>query len=183
MSIINDIASFIGSVNKKTLKYLIIIIVLIAVLYPYIEKVYVKNYIIRQEIEILDKVSSINTDNFSTTAQKELYDKILKEIEQGNEQINLVFDPLTTIRNDIGKFLAGSILWFIVFFILMFSKTVNIGQKIASGVFVLIIAFFMGYLGTIISVVKSTLLCFILYPTIQLVFLYSLIPMNFKKSE
>lgn len=178
---IKEIIDTFESITKSKLKYLVIIILICLIAFPFIDKIFIKNYVIEQKISLARNYSELIVNK----VDNEVSNKIIASIEndigyylQDNKQ---EYNPVKSVKHNLGKFISGIFLWVIVFVMMIFSKEYKARQKIATLISIIIIGFISGYLSSIIPIIVNPIINYIGYNVLELLLVYSLIP-NKKKT-
>ena len=102
------------------------------ILYPYIDANILVYGRIEKRIEILDKVTKLDTKVISSNAfMQQEYESILKELGEARDKfITNIANTNDTSEDKKIKFISGGILFWIVSFFVLFSKNRNTSSKL-----------------------------------------------------
>lgn len=179
---LKDIIDFLGSLNKSKLKYLVLIVFIILLAYPFIDDIFIKKYIISQKIETAKEYSSLMQMEYKDELVNGYIDSIKNDIKIYLADKHYEYNPIKAIKSDFGKFIAGSVLWVIVIIGLLFSKQYRFVQKIPSLIFTAIILIISGYVSSIIPTILNPLVNYIGYNVLLLLLFYSFVPLKKEKA-
>lgn len=175
--------------KKSTIFWAIILIFLIffILLYPYIDANYLFYSRIDKRIEILDKVTKLDTKQINSVPQlQEEYNSILNDIVISKEKsIGELTHRQQTEKEYKIKFISGGILFWIVALYMLFQKNKkleisrikNIINNFFGSLFCVAIGIILAYVGTSIPTIFNIWLNAIAFPILQIVitglFVYS----------
>lgn len=157
--------------NPKLYVTLFVIIMIVLILFPYIDANYFYYSRVEKRINILNEITELDENRFSNNEilQNE-YLSILKEIEkQKDGSLGSVFitdNSQTVSRN---KFLSGAVLSWVIAVVSLFIKMDKWWYKLVSLLFLGIIGIVLGYFSTIIPTIVSPKCNYIFMPIMQCV--------------
>ena len=149
------------------------------VLYPYIDANFLIYNRINKRIEILEKLTDLDTTKIATNdnLQSE-YDSILSEIVSAqNKSFGSITNNADTSQNQNIKFVSGGILFWFVSIILLFSKNNQDGffkkifNKFLSTLLCVAIGYILALIGKNIPTFINVWVNAILFPIIQIAFI------------
>lgn len=154
--------------HKKIAWAFIVFVLMLIMLYPIIDANFLYYKRIDNRIEILDKITKIDTDKINNNEKlKHEYNLILKEIESKEENyLNNIFINEKTKKNKWIKFAAGAWMFILVGLIIPFTKDKEKNKRTLSnffiGVFCIIVGVLLGFgamkIPTIINIVVNVIL-------------------------
>lgn len=156
MGVISDTFSAALLINKKNIKIVVIFVLIIGMLSPLIDSLFIKPTQIQQEIAILKEINKI----------KEI--EIQNNIE--NNQISINF--INRYKNCPGKFYSGILLWLIVLVAALFQKQ-KWYMKIAMMLMIVLFILVVGYIGLLLPTIGTPWVNYFLYPILQIIFFIS----------
>lgn len=156
MGVISDTFSAALLINKKNIKIVVIFVLIIGILSPLIDSLFIKPTQIQQEIAILKEINKI----------KEI--EIQNNIE--NNQISINF--INRYKNCPGKFYSGILLWLIVLVAALFQKQ-KWYMKIAMMLMIVLFILVVGYIGLLLPTIGTPWVNYFLYPILQIIFFIS----------
>lgn len=186
MDIKTTIFNKIFNMNKRKLGItIIVLLVVILILFPFIDTNFFYSNRIKNRIDILQKITELDMDKISQDENllKE-YESIVKEInESDNNYINKV---LNNNKNDhtIGKFISGGLLWWILGIIMLFFYNIfnkddkngkNWGTRIAGFILCVIIGGLIGLICSIIPTIFNIWVNYIIIPILVLILMILLL--------
>lgn len=158
--------------------------ILFLVLYPYIDANFLIYNRINKRIEILDKLTDLDTTKIATNANlQNEYDSILNEIVSAhNKSFGSLSNNVDTSKHRNIKFISGGILFWFVSIILLFSKNKNQGSifkktfyKLSSVLLCVAIGYILALMGKNIPTFFNVWINAIVFPIIQITFIGLLI--------
>ncbi len=166
--------------NPKLYIALLTIIVVILLLFPYIDANFFYYNRVEKRIDILKAVSDIETEKIENNPiLKAEYENILEEISKQKEgSLGSVFITNNTSKVSRYKFLTGAILSWLVGVLCLFIKIDKISQRIVGILFFAILGCILGYISTLIPTIIDPKCNYILMPILQLVLLGVLVTNN-----
>lgn len=169
--------------NPKLYIALLTIIVVILLLFPYIDANFFYYNRVEKRIDILKAISDIETEKVENNSiLKAEYENILEEISKQKEgSVGSVFITNNTSRVCRYKFLTGAILAWLVGVLCLFIKMDKVSQRIVGGLFFAILGCLLGYISTLIPTIIEPKCNYILMPILQLV-LFGVLVTNNKNS-
>ena len=182
MGIFNESLNTILLVNKKNIKNVIIFIIAFGVLYPFIDSLIIKPIQIQQELSIFKDIKTLDKVESYSEVQKQLYDDINNKIEKYLSTNSLSFDIKQAYKDDPWKFYSATIIWILCFFALLFQK-LKLIQKVGSLIVVVLFIIGIGVIGLLLPDIYSPWINYIGFPTLQIIFLISLLDIKTKKKE
>ena len=133
------------------------IIVILLVLYPYIDANFLVFSRINKRIDILERVTQLDLDkiNKNSALQKE-YNSVIGEISTIREKsVGTITTRLDTYNDKTIKFISGGSLFWLVSLIVLFSKNkkdnISVLKKIFNNVMSAILCVFIGYFCALIG--------------------------------
>lgn len=169
--------------NPKLYIALLTIIVVILLLFPYIDANFFYYNRVEKRIDILKAVSDIETEKIENNPiLKAEYENILEEISKQKEgSLGSVFITNNTSKVSRYKFLTGAILSWLVGVLCLFIKIDKVSQRIVGILFFAILGCILGYISTLIPTIIDPKCNYILMPILQLV-LFGVLVTNNKNS-
>lgn len=166
--------------NPKLYIALLTIIVVILLLFPYIDANFFYYNRVEKRIDILKAVSDIETEKIENNPiLKAEYENILEEISKQKEgSLGSVFITNNTSKVSRYKFLTGAILSWLVGVLCLFIKIDKVSQRIVGILFFAILGCILGYISTLIPTIIDPKCNYILMPILQLVLLGVLVTNN-----
>ena len=163
--------------NPKFYAVIAALIIVVVLVFPYIDANFFFYNRIEKRIDILQSISEVDIERISQSpALKEEYDAILSEIETQRERsvagaISTNPNPTITLL----KFLSGGALAWIITLCVPFMNTFK-DRKTKILAFVLVVLFggILGGIGSIIPTIVNPWVNFIGYPVLQLIALIAL---------
>ena len=157
--------------NPNLYVTLFIIIMIVLILFPYIDANYFYYSRVEKRINILNEITELDENRFSNNEilQNE-YLSILKEIEkQKDGSLGSVFitDNSQTVNRN--KFLSGAVLSWVITMVSLFIKMEKWWYKLVSLLLFGIIGMALGYFSTIIPTIVSPKCNYIFMPIMQCV--------------
>lgn len=155
-----------------------VLIIVIAIVFPYIDANFFFYNRIEKRVGILQSLSEIDMKKVSEyPVLLEEYNAIISEIEEQRELsiFGLISSEQSTNRVTLLKFLTGgALMWFIALFI-PFMNTFN-DKKTKVLAFLLLVLFggILGWIGYIIPIFFKPWINYISYPAVQLITLIAL---------
>ena len=154
------------------------IIVILLVLYPYIDANFLVFSRINKRIDILERVTQLDLDkiNKNSALQKE-YNSIIEEISTIREKsVGTITTRQDTYNDKTIKFISGGSLFWLVSLIVLFSKNkkdnISVMKKIFNNVMSAIVFVFIGYfcalIGNNIPTIINVWLNAVGFPLIQI---------------
>lgn len=164
--------------NPKFYAILAIIIVLIALIFPYIDANFFFYNRIEKRVSILQSLSEIDMEKISEFPElKEEYNEILLEIKNQRELSisNAISSEKATNDVPLPKFLSGGALMWILALCVPFIHTFK-DKKTKVLAFLLLTLFggILGFIGYIIPTIFNPIVNYIGYPILQLIVLIAL---------
>lgn len=166
--------------NPKLYIALLTIIVVILLLFPYIDANFFYYNRVEKRIDILKAVSDIETEKIENNPiLKAEYENILEEISKQKEgSLGSVFITNNTSKVSRYKFLTGAILSWLVGVLCLFIKIDKVSQRIVGILLFAILGCILGYISTLIPTIIDPKCNYILMPILQLVLLGVLVTNN-----
>ena len=166
--------------NPKLYIALLTIIVVILLLFPYIDANFFYYNRVEKRIDILKAVSDIETEKIENNPiLKAEYENILEEISKQKEgSLGSVFITNNTSKVSRYKLLTGAILSWLVGVLCLFIKIDKVSQRIVGILFFAILGCILGYISTLIPTIIDPKCNYILMPILQLVLLGVLVTNN-----
>lgn len=166
--------------NPKLYIALLTIIVVILLLFPYIDANFFYYNRVEKRIDILKAVSDIETEKIENNPiLKAEYENILEEISKQKEgSLGSVFITNNTSKVSRYKFLTGAIWSWLVGVLCLFIKIDKVSQRIVGILFFAILGCILGYISTLIPTIIDPKCNYILMPILQLVLLGVLVTNN-----
>lgn len=186
MDIKTTIFNKIFNMDKRKLGItIIVLLVVILILFPFIDTNFFYSNRIKNRIDILQKITELDIDKISQDENllKE-YQSIVKEInESDNNYINKV---LNNNKDDhtIGKFISGGLLWWILGIVMLFFYNIfnkddkngkNWGTRIAGFILCVIIGGLIGLICSIIPTIFNIWVNYIIIPILVLILMILLL--------
>lgn len=186
MDIKTTIFNKIFNMDKRKLGItIIVLLVVILILFPFIDTNFFYSNRIKNRIDILQKITELDMDKISQDENllKE-YQSIVKEInESDNNYINKV---LNNNKDDhmIGKFISGGLLWWILGIVMLFFYNIfnkddkngkNWGTRIAGFILCVIIGGLIGLICSIIPTIFNIWVNYIIIPILVLILMILLL--------
>lgn len=159
--------------NPKLYIVLLVTIVVILLLFPYIDANFFYYNRVEKRINILKEISSINMKNVEgNSIMKSEYDNILEEISKQKEgSLGSVFITNNTEKVTSYKFVTGAIVSWLLGFVCLFIKMEKTWQRFVGLLMFLLIGFIMGYIAMMIPTIIEPTCNYILMPILQIVLL------------
>ena len=154
------------------------LVVIMALIFPYIDANFFFYNRIVKRVTILDDLSKIDMEKISQspTLQQE-YDAILAEIEEQRELAfsSTISSKQTQSKVPLIKFLSGGILAWIVTLCVPFMNTFeNKKAKILAFLLLALFGGFLGWIGYIVPIIINPWVNYIGYPILQIIMLIAL---------
>ena len=153
-------------------------IVLLLLLYPYIDANVLVFSRINKRIDILERITQLDTDKIvSNSALQEEYNSIIEEISAiQNRSVGTIATRQDTNNERIIKFFSGGILFWFVSLIVLFQKNkkenISVFKKILNNLMPTVLCVALGYLlalvGRSIPTIINVWINAIAFPCIQL---------------
>ena len=167
-----------GKKAKLFWAVILVAFILFLVLYPYIDANFLIYNRIHKRIEILEKLTDLDTTKISTNANLQSeYDSILTEIVSAqNKSFGSITNNVDTSTNQNIKFVSGGILFWFISIILLFSKNNQDGffkkifNKFLSTILCVAIGYILALIGKNIPTFINVWINAILFPIIQITF-------------
>lgn len=158
-------------------------IIIVLLVFPYIDANYFYYNRVEKRIEILKKISELDKSEIrDDLILKEEYDSILKEI--GRQKEDSVGNIIITDSNSsvkTKKFLSGGILCWCIAFVCIFIKMGKRWNNIFGVVIFIVMGVVLGYIAVIIPTVFSPKCNYIFIPVLQFSILGILVTGNNKR--
>lgn len=169
--------------NPKLYIALLIAIVVILLLFPYIDANFFYYNRVEKRINILKDILDIEKEKVECNPTlKAEYDNILEEISKQKEgSLGSVFITNNTLKVSRYKFITGATLSWILGVLCLFIKMDKTWQRIVGLAFFIIFGLVLGYISSMIPTIIEPACNYILMPILQLVLLGVLVT-NSKKS-
>lgn len=177
--IINKIIEIATGKNAKIFWAIIIgSFVVFLLLYPYIDANYLVYNRISQRVDILDKITKLDTEVIANNVLlKQEYDSILKEIESAQDKSIINITSVNDSKEDENiKFVSGGFLFWIVSLFILFSKNnqgiprmKKIMNNILSTMLCIGIGFLLAYIGKALPTFINVWVNAVAFPILQLV--------------
>lgn len=164
--------------NPKLYAALAVLIIVIAIVFPYIDANFFFYNRIEKRVSILQSLSEIDMEKVSKyPALQEEYDAVISEIEKQRELSisGAISSEQTTNNVPLFKFLSGGALAWIIALCVPFMNTFK--DKKTKVLALLLLALFggiLGWIGYIIPTIFNPWINYIGYPVLQLIALIAL---------
>lgn len=168
---------------------IIILLILTLVLYPYIDANFLVSNRINQRVELLERISKLDTELINDIPElQEEYKSILEELKNSREKsvANISNIPTTSSSRDYWiKFFGGGALFFFIAFPVLFQKKSSekeqeqaqskgkaIFNRIGGFILCIGIGVFLGWLATKIPTIGNVWINAILFPIVLLIIIF-----------
>ena len=172
--------------NPKFYVLLLVILLIILVLFPYIDANFFYYSRINNRIDILTKVSEINIDEIQNneTLVKE-YNNILDEIEKQSEgNLGSIFRKESNNTVNLIKFLTGgSIMWILALLCLFIKGFKGFGYRILGLAIFMSLGLLFGIIAKAIPTIADPMVNYIGFPLLILIIIAILATSGKKKKE
>ena len=171
-TILNGFISFVGKNlrNPKLYVGVAVLIVLFFLVFPYIDANFFYYDRIEKRIDILQKITEIDTEKLSENAVlKNEYNKIISEIEKQEEFS--ISNALNTDYNNYkwGKFISGGILvWFVAIWALFMKTVKGLGMKAITFLILAVFGIVLGFIATSIPTIIDPWVNYIGIPLVEI---------------
>jgi len=172
MGVISDTFSAALLINKKNIKIVVIFVLIIGMLSPLIDSLFIKPTQIQQEIAILKEINKIKEIEIQNNIEKRLKDDIEKKLEKYIENNQISINFINRYKNCPGKFYSGILLWLIVLVAALFQKQ-KWYMKIAMMLMIVLFILVVGYIGLLLPTIGTPWVNYFLYPILQIIFFIS----------
>lgn len=171
-TILNNFISFVGKnlKNPKLYVALVILIIFIFLIFPYIDANFFYYDRIEKRIDILQKITEIDTEKLSENAVLENeYNKIISEIEKQEE-----FSISNALNTDYsnykwGKFISGGILvWFVTIWALFMKTVKGFWKKTITFLILSVFGIILGFVATLIPTIFDPWVNYIGFPLAEI---------------
>lgn len=165
--------------NPKLYVTLVIFILVIAIIFPYIDANFFYYSRIEKRVSILQNLSEINIEKVSQYPElRREYDGILSEIQKQRELS--IFGITSYEKNEnnvlLFKFLSGgAFAWFITLCVPFMNTFENKKMKVLAFLLLALFGGILGGIGYIIPIIFNPWVNYIGYPILQLIILIALI--------
>lgn len=161
----------------------LIIIVVILLLFPYIDANFFYYTRVEKRINILKDISSIDKENVDCNPiLKAEYDNILEEIsKQKDGSLGSVFITNNSLEVSRYKFFTGAIMSWLVGILCLFVKMDKFWQKIVGLLLFVLLGLFLGYIAMLVPTIIAPMCNYVLMPVLQIVVL-GILATNSKKN-
>lgn len=167
--------------NPKLYAVLVVLIIVGAYIFPYIDANFLFYNRIEKRVDILRELSEIDLETISKSpALQEEYNAVLSEI--ANQRKWSIFGANTSgqdenLRNiSFYKFVSGGILMWIITILVPFMDTFESrGSKVIAFLICTLVGVILGWIGYMIPTFFNPLINYIGFPSLQLVLLISLV--------
>lgn len=176
--------------TKKVIITTIVAIIIITILFPYIDSNYFLPNRINSRIEVLDKITKLDMTKIEESPELfNEYNDILLEIDNASNNKSLNFFRYNKKSNDIWKFISGAILFWVLIPFTFFiksnqdkKKSVQIIYKILAAILIFIVGMLFGFIASIIPIIINKWVNYIGFPLL-LVLIIVLIAYKSEKSS
>jgi len=172
--------------NPKLYVLMLAILIVILVLFPYIDANIFYFNRVKNRIEILEKMSEFNTESIeSIPALKNEYDSILNEIEnQSNGSLGSIFIKETDKTINTIKFVTGGFLvWLLAIACFFMKRFKNLGHRIATIILLTIVGGITGGISRAIPTLITPMVNYIGFPLLLIILLALLATSNSKEKK
>lgn len=171
--------------NPKLYIFLFIALIIILLLFPYIDANFFYYNRVEKRVAILKEVLEIEQKELENNLiLKAEYDSILNEIEKQKEgSLGSVFRLQSSNKEKFWKFTTGSLVSIALAILCLFIKLEKKWQKIAGILFFMLIGTVLGYVSMIIPIVITPKLNYFLMPLLQLTLFGLLVTYSNKKGK
>ena len=157
---------------------LVILIIITAIVFPYIDANFFFYNRIEKRVDILQSLSEIDTGKVAQfPALQQEYDAILSEMEKQRELSILgTISPEQNVNNiSLFKFLSGAALaWIIAFFVPFMNTFEDKKSKVLAFLLLMVFGGILGGVGFIIPTIFNPWINYFGYPILQLIVLIAL---------
>lgn len=164
--------------NPKLYAMLVILIIITAIIFPYIDANFFLYNRIEKRVDILQSLSDIDTGKVAQfPALQEEYDAILSEMEKQRELSILgTISPEQNVNNiSLFKFLSGAALaWIIALFVPFMNTFKDKKSKVLAFLLIMVFGGILGGVGFIIPTIFNPWINYVGYPILQLIVLIAL---------
>jgi hypothetical protein len=178
-SMIKDLIDTLANLNPQKIIGIVILLILILILFPFIDSNIVQPKRLSQEIQNLDSLTKIDQNKINDNPVfKMYYEKIISRMNNSIE--------IKTKDNSIPiwqKFISGGSLSWLLIFVALFAKYEKAIQKIGGIFLLLLIGSIMGFIGILIPSFEIAQINIIVYPLMQLLLLISIVLIAAKKNK
>lgn len=168
--------------NPRFYALLIALVILILLIFPYIDaNVFYFNRV-EKRIDILEKADAVGKDGFSNPILQAEYDSILEEISRQEKGSigNILIIHGSSIEKNI-KFVTGALIPIIFAFVCIFAIK-GIKNKILGVILFLLIGGIAGFIARIIPTIINPIINYIAFPVLFLV-LIIILALEYGKKE
>ena len=171
--------------NPKLYVFILILLIIVLLLFPYIDANFFYYNRVDSRVEILNKISQLDGDKInSNEILKSEYDSILQEIEkQKNGSLGSVFNNEKDITISWIKFLSGgSIAWILAIYCL-FIKFKSMRDRIIGIIFSLLLGALLGGISVAIPTLINPMVNYIGFPVLIITIIGILATYGSKKNR
>lgn len=162
--------------TKKVIFTIFTLIIIIVVLFPYIDTNFFYSKRIQNRIEALEKISNIDATKIDNNPQlKKEYENILNEIEKSNDKYATTLWNESSNTNKTEKLISGGLLFWIIAPFVLFSKSnqekkkfVRIIYNLLAVILVAAFGFLAGFVFSLIPTIINPWINYIGAPVVLL---------------
>ena len=158
--------------NPKLYITLLVLLVIILLLFPYIDANVFYYQRVNNRVEVLSKISELDTDRISNNEilQAE-YHSILQEIEkQKDGSLGSVFKTNASSSENLFKFISGGLLFWILAFVCIFIKTFKrLRDKVLGIILCVVAGGIIGFIASLLSTIINPFVNYIGFPILILI--------------
>lgn len=168
--------------NPKFYGFILIAIVVLLLLFPYIDANYFYYNRVEKRIKILKSISEIDESKIELNPILSAeYDSVIEEIsKQKDGSLGSVFVTRNSPKVNLIKLITGGILSWAVAFLCLFVKFDKTWYKFAGLILFALIGIVLGYISTKVPTIINPMCNYIMMPLLQLVVLGILATSNRK---
>lgn len=169
--------------NPKLYLFVFTVIIVVLILFPYIDANYFYYNRIEKRIDILNQVTKIDEVKvLNNKILNEEYNSILSEIEkQRDGSLSTVFITDNTYEISRNKFISGGLIFWLISIVCFFVKMEKTWYKFLGFIFFALVGGILGYISILIPTVINPKCNYILVPILQCAFLGMVITLGNKK--
>lgn len=157
--------------NPKLYTFLVIFIIVVLLLFPYIDANFFYYSRVEKRIEILSKVSELDPEQLANNPiLKSEYDSILNEIgKQKDGSLGSIFKTNNSPQETAWKFIMGGILSWLIAIICLFMKNQIWRNRIITFVCMAIIGVLLGWFFSMMPTIIDPMVNYVTAPILQIV--------------